>query len=61
MLFDREKRAAELKRLEDKAQSGQPLTSDDIRRIREIYGLEDSEFEIQNFESEDCEEKSNCQ
>ena len=57
--FDREKRAAELKRLEDKVQTGQPLTFDDIRRIREIYGLEDSESGIWNPESVDCKENSN--
>jgi len=52
LLFDREKRAAELKRLEEKAQTGQPLTPDDIRRIREIYGLDDSGFtdEAQDME-----------
>lgn len=39
--FDRDKRAAELKRLEEKAQTGQPLTPEDLRRIDEIYGLND--------------------
>ena len=39
--FDRDRRSAELKRLDEKAHKGQPLTPEDVRRIREIYGLAD--------------------
>jgi hypothetical protein len=52
LLFDRERRAAELKRLEDKAHAGQPLTPDDIRRIREIYGLDQCEIEVEPEETQ---------
>jgi hypothetical protein len=37
--FQRERARANFQELERKAQAGQSLSSDDIRRIREIYGL----------------------
>ena len=39
--LQREKVRANVQELERKAASGQPLTKEDIRRIREIYGLYD--------------------
>ena len=39
--LDREKAEAVLKRLEHKASTGESLTPDDIRRIKEIYGIYD--------------------
>jgi hypothetical protein len=39
--LQREKARANFQELERKAQAGESLTSDDIRRIREIYGLSD--------------------
>lgn len=40
--LQRERAHASFQELERTAQAGQPLSSDDLRRIREIYGLEDS-------------------
>ena len=37
--FDREKAQATLDRLSRKADAGRPLSRDDLRRIKEIYGL----------------------
>lgn len=39
--LDRDKLQATIQKLEGKAQAGEPLSPGDIRRIREIYGLED--------------------
>ena len=39
--LDREKMQAALDKLDRKAQLGEPLTAEDVKRIREIYGLYD--------------------
>ena len=41
--LDRAKMQAALDQLDRKAQKGQPLTPEDVRRIREIYGLYEEE------------------
>jgi hypothetical protein len=52
--LDREKAEAILKQLEHKASSGEPLTPEDVRRFREMYGLyeEEKESEVRSEESE---------
>ena len=43
--LDREKIQALLEKLHGKARAGEPLTAEDVKRIREIYGLYDGESE----------------
>ena len=45
--IDREKAQAALKKLERKAEKGQSLSREDVRRIREIYGLYEEEPELE--------------
>jgi hypothetical protein len=48
--LEREKARANMQALESKAAAGQALTEDDLRKVREIYGLyeNDSNEEIRN-------------
>lgn len=51
--LDREKMQAALEKLDRKAEAGQPLSPEDVRRIREIYGLCDRWSETENGPAEE--------
>jgi len=46
--FDRKKAQATFDQLARKASAGKPITNDDMRQIREIYGLYDSGFGVRD-------------